>query len=455
MVRIFKVYYPLRVPFLLFSDAMIVGLSFVLAAIVLFQEDSYFLLTYDNGFVKIAVLTVLCVVGLHYFDLYDLRKIGFISETYFRLLVVLGTFTLFLAVFAGVFPQFLVGRGVLFLGTLLLTIGLLLWRFVFQRICQAEIFREPILILGDRKASADLNKIIREREDLGWEPVFFEDVRGQGRNGREQESVRELSSRLRIRRVIVAFEERRGRMPVQDLAWLRASGVTVEEAATVLEKLTGRIDLRFTSASWLAFSTGFHLSPLSRLQKQLFSMLLSLILVVISFPLAVLIALAIKLETRGPMLIRQRRVGQNGRFFYTLKFRSMTEQSESNGFAPAQANDSRITRVGRFLRRWHLDELPQLINILRGEMSFVGPRPFVPEWEEQLKEAIPFYPLRHVVKPGLTGWAQIMRGYCETVEDNREKLEFDLFYIKNMSWPLDLWIIFQTGKFVLFGRGAQ
>ncbi len=455
MVRIFKIYYPLRVPFLLFSDAMIVGLSFVLAAIVLFQEDSYFLLTYDSGFVKIAVLTVLCVVGLHYFDLYDLRKIGFISETYFRLLVVLGTFTLFLAVFAGVFPQFLVGRGVLFLGTLLLTIGLLLWRFVFQRICQAEIFREPILILGDRKVSTDLNKIIRERGDLGWEPVFFEDVRGQGKNGREQESLRELSSRLQIRRVIVGFEERRGRMPVQDLAWLRVSGVTVEEAATVLEKLTGRIDLRFTSASWLAFSAGFHFSPLRRLQKQLFSMLLSLILVVISFPLAVLIALAIKLETRGPMLIRQRRVGQNGRFFYTLKFRSMTEESESNGFAPAQANDPRITRVGRFLRRWHLDELPQLINILRGEMSFVGPRPFVPEWEEQLEEAIPFYPLRHVVKPGLTGWAQIMRGYCETVEDNREKLEFDLFYIKNMSLALDLWIIFQTGKFVLFGRGAQ
>ena len=455
MVRIFKVYYPLRVPFLLFSDTMIVGLSFVLAAIVLFQEDSYFLLTYDNGFIKIAVLTVLCVLGLHYFDLYDLRKTGFIREIYFRLLVVLGTFTLFLAVFAAVFPQFIVGRGVLFLGTLLLTIGLLLWRFVFQRICQAEMFREPILILGDRKASTDLSKIIREREDMGWEPVFFEDVRGQGRNGREQESVRALSSRLRIRRVIVAFEERRGRMPVQDLAWLRASGVTVEEAATVLEKLTGRIDLRFASASWLAFSTGFHFSPLRRLQKRLFSMLLSLILVVISFPLAVLIALAIKVETRGPMLIRQRRVGQNGRFFYALKFRSMTEESESNGFAPAQANDSRITRVGRFLRRWHLDELPQLINILRGEMSFVGPRPFVPEWEEQLEKAIPFYPLRHVVKPGLTGWAQIMRGYCETVEDNREKLEFDLFYIKNMSWALDLWIIFQTGKFVLFGRGVQ
>lgn len=455
MVRIFRVYYPLRVPFLLLSDVFIVSFSFVLAAILLFQEDSFILLANNNGFWKIGLLTVLCVVSFHFFDLYDLRKISPITETYFRLLVVLGAFTFLVAALAVVYPPLLIGRGVLLLGTILLTVGLAVWRFLFRQLFRTELFREPLLVVGDEEASRELSQSVSARTDVGWEPVFFDHARGQGQNGDERESLVDVVSRLGIRRVVVAFKERRGRMPIQDLAWLRANGVRVEEAATVLEKLTGRIDLRFASASWLAFSSGFDVTGLRRLQKRLFSLLLSLGLILISFPFVVLIALAIKLESKGPILIRQHRIGEKGRLFYAWKFRSMVEDAATKGFKPAQENDSRVTRVGRFLRPWHLDELPQLINVLRGEMSFVGPRPFVPEWEEQLGKAIPFYPLRHVVKPGLTGWAQINRGYCETVEDNREKLEFDLFYIKNMSWTFDLWIIFQTVKIVLFDRGVR
>lgn len=455
MVRIFRVYYPLRVPFLLLSDVFIVSFSFVLAAILLFQEDSFILLANNNGFWKIGLLTVLCVVSFHFFDLYDLRKISPITETYFRLLVVLGAFTFLVAALAVVYPPLLIGRGVLLLGTILLTVGLAVWRFLFRQLFRTELFREPLLVVGDEEASRELSQSVSARTDVGWEPVFFDHVRGQGQNGDERESLVDVVSRLGIRRVVVAFKERRGRMPIQDLAWLRANGVRVEEAATVLEKLTGRIDLRFASASWLAFSSGFDVTGLWRLQKRLFSLLFSLGLILISFPFVVLIALAIKLESKGPILIRQHRIGEKGRLFYAWKFRSMVEDAATKGFKPAHENDSRVTRVGRFLRPWHLDELPQLINVLRGEMSFVGPRPFVPEWEEQLEKAIPFYPLRHVVKPGLTGWAQVNRGYCETVEDNREKLEFDLFYIKNMSWTFDLWIIFQTVKIVLFDRGVR
>lgn len=452
MVRIFRIYYPLWTPFLLLSDILIVSLSFVLAAVLLFQEDSYILLTNNNGFWKIGFLTLLCVVSFHYFDLYNLRTIRPLREANFRLLVVLGTFTLLVAGLAIVFPAIVIGQGVLFLGTILLTVASLTWRFLFRHLSQVKLFREPVLVVGDEETCRALSASIPGRSDIGWEPVLFDQVRGQGQNGGKPESMLEVATRLGIRRVVVAFKERRGRMPIHDLARLRAHGVSVEEAATVLEKLTRRIDLRFASASWLAFSSGFHVSRLRRIQKWLFSFLFASVLVVFCWPIALLLMIAIKLESRGPVLIRQRRVGREGRIFRALKFRSMVEDAESNGFQPAQENDTRITRVGRIIRRWHLDELPQLINILRGEMSFVGPRPFVPEWEGRLEKEIPFYPLRHVVKPGLTGWAQINRGYCETIEDNREKLEYDLFYIKNMSLTFDLWIIFQTGKIVLLGR---
>ncbi len=190
--------------------------------------------------------------------------------------------------------------------------------------------------------------------------------------------------------------------------------------------------------------------------KRLFDMALSSLGIVISLPLWIIFALAIKMEDGGPVFYRQERVGKNKRVFRLFKFRSMIVDAEKEtGAVQATEDDPRVLKTGRLLRATAMDELPQLINILKGDMSFVGPRPFVPEWEEQLEAKIPFYSLRHMVKPGLTGWAQINRGYCETVEDNREKLELDLFYIKNLSVPLDLWIVFQTGKIVLLDQWSE
>jgi len=449
MVRIFRIYYPSRVALLVATEACLISLSFIFAAYLLFQSDSFLLLRYDQGLLKIAALTIACVLGLHYCDLYNLREIGPVSVANFRLLLVLGLFAISVAVVEKLFPGISLAPGVIFVGTVLLVINLFTWRLIFSRVCRTEALREDVLLVGDANRCQELASLIGGRGDLGWRPVCYDP---SGANGIGVEDILSCVRRLRAHRVIVAFNERRGRLPINDLARVRMAGVQVEDAATVIEKLLGRMDLRFTRPSVLAFSSGAEGRALSTVLRRLCSILLSLTLLTIALPAIALIAILIRVDSPGPIVIRQPRIGKNGRVFYARKFRSMVKGSEHNGFRPAQANDARITRVGRVLRRWHLDELPQLLNILRGDMSFVGPRPFVPEWETQLEQDIPLYGLRHLVKPGLTGWAQINYGYCETLEDNRRKLELDLYYIKNVSVLFDLWIVFETTKLVLFGR---
>jgi sugar transferase (PEP-CTERM system associated) len=270
------------------------------------------------------------------------------------------------------------------------------------------------------------------------------------------EDIDRIVATRHVDRIVVGLSDRRGRLPIEQLLRAKMSGVRVEDATTTYERLTGKILLDGLKPSWLIFSDGFRASRITRFVKRMLDLSLSIILAIVSLPFMALTALAIRLDSPGPLLYSQERVGENGAVFKIFKFRSMRRDAELAGKPVwARDNDDRITRTGRFIRTTRLDELPQLWNVVRGDMSFVGPRPERPYFVRQLAEAIPFYIERHVVKPGLTGWAQVKYRYGSSVEDAIEKLRYDLYYIKHASIALDLSIVFDTVKVILFGHGAR
>ena len=260
----------------------------------------------------------------------------------------------------------------------------------------------------------------------------------------------------RVNRIIVAMRDRRGKLPVELLLSLKSRGVLIQDGPDVYEAITGKVPIESLRLGWLLFSPGFHLSHFLLIYKRLASMLVSLVGLLLSLPLLPFIALAIKVTSAGPVLYRQKRVGRDGIVFDCYKFRTMRADAEADsGPTWAGDDDPRITRLGRLLRTSRLDEVPQLWNVLRGDMSLIGPRPERPEFVEWLSREIPFYHLRQSVRPGITGWAQVRYKYGSSVEDAKEKLRYDLFYIKNMSPGLDFIILFETTKTILLGRGAK
>jgi sugar transferase (PEP-CTERM system associated) len=289
---------------------------------------------------------------------------------------------------------------------------------------------------------------VQERNDV---PV----VRQHDILGTPEDMDRIIRSR-HVDRIVVGLSDRRGRLPIEPLLRAKLSGVRVEDATTTYERLTGKILIDDLKPSWLIFSDGFRASRGTRFIKRMIDLALSILLGLITLPLMVLTAIAVKLESAGPALYCQERVGENGRIFNIFKFRSMRMDAEQPGQPIwARENDERVTRVGRVIRLTRLDELPQLWNVMRGDMSFVGPRPERPFFVDHLAADIPFYMQRHAVKPGLTGWAQVKYRYGSTIEDAMEKLRYDLYYIKHLSIVFDLTIVLDTVKVILFGKGAQ
>ncbi len=264
-----------------------------------------------------------------------------------------------------------------------------------------------------------------------------------------------LIEKERPEKVIVAMEDRRGHLPTEALLTLKAEGVDVLDALSFYERLTGKISLEHLKPSWLLFGEGFRRGVSIRAAQRSLDLILSTVGLVLSLPLLLFVPLLIRLDSSGPVFYRQERMGRGGRVFQLLKFRTMRPDAEGNGPVWAIEDDPRVTRVGRFLRKWRLDEVPQMINVLRGEMSFVGPRPERPVFVRLLSEKIPYYPLRHSVRPGITGWAQVRYRYGASVEDAAEKLKYDLYYVKNSSLFLDLSILFQTARVVLLAEGSR
>ena len=465
MIRLFKVYYPLRTVVLLAGEALIVGLSFV-AGMLLMQQlqgreygllrvsDELFI---EGGYLKILVVTGIVLLVSHGFDLYDRPKtVGNLDQA-FRLLFVLGFVVLALALVLKINPALLPGRGSAGWGAIILVFALFGWRAIYGWLVQQPLLRERVYILGTGDRALRLLNGLRQRSDLGIEVVGWTGhVEGELTRQAVASHLLSLVRSRGVHRVIVALRDRRRTLPVEELLAIRLSGVKVEEATSWLEKITGRIEVEQLNPSWLIFSEGFQFTGVFQFLRRLFSILVSAAVLVVVSPLLPFIIMAIRLDSPGPILYRQKRVGRGGRHFHCFKFRTMRQDAEADtGATWAMDNDPRITRVGQFLRLSRLDEIPQLWCVLKGDMAFVGPRPERPEFVEWLSREIPYYGVRHIVRPGITGWAQVRYKYGNTLEDAREKLQYDLFYIKNASMSLDLLILFQTVKIVLLGRGAQ
>ena len=334
----------------------------------------------------------------------------------------------------------------------ILTVALFGWRLGFlQWLVQLPILVERVYVLGTGERAQRVVQGLRQNPELGVEIASWTGkMEGAVTSDAVATHLMEVVHKQKVHRVIVAMPDRRGTIPMQELLELRMHGVKIEEATSWLEKISGKIEVENLYPSWLVFGVGFRRNGFLRAIRRGLSFGISLVGLVLALPLIPLIMLAIRLDSAGPVFYTQTRVGKNGRLFKVIKFRTMRQDAEAaNGPQWAGDNDPRVTRVGHFLRSSRLDEIPQLWCVLKGEMAFVGPRPERPEFIDMLAKEIPFYGVRHMVRPGLTGWAQVKYKYGSTIGDAREKLQYDLFYIKNASIGLDLLIMFQTIKTVL------
>ena len=463
MVRLFKVYFPVRTLVLAFSEALLIVASMATVIFAKLGSDAGSLFVYEKAYTKIAILTAVGILCMYYNDLYDSLVLSNWREAMARLIQALGALCLVMAFLYYAYPSSRLEQDILLPGIFVLAGLLALDRIAFLAANRIPRFAERAILLGDGALAPLLAAEVNKRPELGICLLGYVTATRTAQGGihglpclGELENFVPLVQDEKIKRIIIALDDRRGRLPLESLLQLKAEGIRVEDGTDVYETVTGRVPLISLRPSWILFSRGFRISRGVLIYKRAFSLVFSTLTLLLSLPVMVLISLAIWLESPGPIIFRQKRIGKAGKVFVLYKFRSMREGANREGSqVPARENDERFTRVGRWIRRLRLDELPQLYNILRGDMYFVGPRPFVPEQEELCLREIPFYAQRLTIKPGATGWAQVNRGYCATLEDNVEKLQYDLFYIKNLSMGLDLFIIFRTIKILVLGRGGR
>jgi sugar transferase (PEP-CTERM system associated) len=417
-----------------------------------------------QGYLKAGVAAFFCLAAFYLFDLYDFLVMHDRKELVLRLVQALGLAWIALAISFYTFPSLMLGRGISLIALPLALTLMVAWRVSIHWVLGHPDFGERILIVGSGKLAVELAREVLNRPDAGYRIVGFvgTDAELLGKsliNPRVigmTEQLDEIVKRDGIDRIVVAMGERRGQFPTNKLLQLSLAGqVNIEEGASFYERLTGRVALNMIRPSWLIFTGRGRQAKLAEVSRAFVHWTVALIGAILSLPIVLITAIVIKLDSRGPVFYKQDRVGKNGRTFVLMKFRSMRVDAEQDGPVWATKGDARTTRVGRIIRKIRVDEIPQFWNILKGEMSFVGPRPERPHFVAQLAEEIPFYQQRHLIAPGLTGWAQIKYPYGASIEDARQKLQYDLFYIKNQSLFLDAIVLFETVKIILFGRGAQ
>lgn len=419
----------------------------------------------EDGVPKLLLIAGVCQLCLYYADMYDLRLVSDRRELCVGIVQALGSASFILAILYYWFPALIIGRGVFTVAAVLVMTVVISWRVVFEFLSRRVRPRERLLIVGTGAAAVSLaRELFDRRHELGVEIVGFVDpdpakVGAPVLNPGIVGTIEDIPSIVRARgvdRVVVSLADARGKLPMDKLLEMKLDGVSFDHLASVYEDYTGKIAVENLRPSWLIFSEGFKKGRVLCAAKRATDVLVSLLGIVLAAPIAMGVALAVRLTSSGPVLYHQSRVGQMGRLFTVHKFRSMRVDAEAlTGPVWASKNgDLRVTPVGRWLRRLRLDELPQFWNVLKGDMSFVGPRPERPEFVAQLTKEIPFYGQRHIVRPGLTGWAQVRYTYGASAEDALQKLQYDLFYIKNLSLSLDLFIITETVKTVILRRGA-
>lgn len=367
-----------------------------------------------------------------------------------------------IAVFFYMFPSAFIGRGVLGITFVVSMLSILLMRIIYVKVVNRTFLKRRILVVGAGVQASQIENRLRRKTDrenfiiVGYVALPKEQVAIRKENViNSDSSLKDLALHHGVDELVIAITERRKGFPTDQVLDCKLSGIEVVDVLTFFERQTGRLILEILNPSWLIFSDGFMHGAVRELSKRIFDIISSSALLILASPLMVFAAIAIFFEDRGPIFYRQVRVGQNWDLINILKFRSMRVDAEKHGAQFASKDDNRVTKIGRFIRKTRIDELPQLINVLKGDMSFVGPRPERPEFVEKFSDTIPYYAERHRIKPGITGWAQICYPYGASERDTMEKLQYDLYYVKNYSLFLDIMVLFQTAEVVLWGKGAR
>jgi sugar transferase (PEP-CTERM system associated) len=438
--------------------------AFIMAAVLRFGADLPEFERAEGPLWPTALLFgAVMIVCLLAFGLYSARQRARVFGIAMRVLAAVAAGVAVTAIICYIIPALRVGRGVMLLASVGALAGITLTRTVFSRLVHEDVFKRRVLVYGSGQGAAAIAQLRRRSDRRGFMVVGF--VRADGEAHALSVPVLdstlglfELCASHDVDEIVVAMEDRRRYFPLRELLDCRLAGVDVTELLTFLERETGRVRLDVLNPSWLIFGPGFRRDPLRLFSSRALDMVASLLILALTLPVLLAVATAVLIEDgwRAPVFYRQTRVGYGGRAFELLKFRSMRRDAETNGGARwAEKDDPRVTRMGEIMRKLHIDELPQILNVLRGDMSFVGPRPERPHFVTELAQKIPYYVERHCVKPGITGWAQLCYPYGSSEQDAIEKLQYDLYYIKNNSLLFDLSILVQTVEVVFTGKGAR
>jgi sugar transferase (PEP-CTERM system associated) len=463
MIRLFRVFVPTSVIALLLSETILIFSCFLLSSYIILESDPEVFLLYDGGLLRVTLVVLSVMLGLYFQNLYNDFRVRSRLILIQQLCLVIGIVFFSQALLTYISPALMMSRWIMILGCGMILVILPVWRVMYTGVLFRALGAQKLLFLGTNSVAMEIAEQLADHPELGLASVgFVDDKRDRGEKlpggpvlGGISD-LREIVGECKPDRIIVGLTERRQSLPVYDLLDLRFGGIRIEEAATTYESAFGRVSTRDLRPSQLVFTTELGPQPRNLMLQALYSTFVALVALVLAAPIMLLVALLVKLTSSGPILYRQTRVGMNGVPFTVFKFRTMrTDAEEGTGAVWAKKNDPRVTPIGRYLRASRLDEFPQLFNVLRGEMSVVGPRPERPEFVRTLTEQIPFYRQRHSVRPGITGWAQVNYKYGDTLEDTIIKLEYDLYYIKNLSPSLDLFIMFHTAKVMLFSSHGQ
>ncbi len=460
MPYILKKYYPVRNILFFLGEGLLIFLSIILVYLY-FSGWDIFLLDIVPDALRALTVTVIFQLTLYFFDLYDLGKLSSAVDTATHILQAFGIGCIILAGIYYRLPNLSISNKVFFSSYIAISIALLFWRSLYYLILQRRLFSQPLIIIGTGQMAEKITREVEEHDDSGYRIHAFIGQSPPMYNPRKAPLLPlgapliDTCKAIDVDQLVVALDDRRGTMPITSLLTCKLQGFDIHDGCTFYESITGKILVENVNPAWLIFSEGFQTSKLSYFFKRILDIFLSVIGLLCSLPVTGITALLIKLESPGPIFYLQKRVGLRGIPFMVIKFRSMRNDAEKDGAVWAQQNDTRVTKVGGFIRKVRIDEIPQMWNVLKGEMSFVGPRPERPVFVEKLTKTIPYYSLRHSVKPGISGWAQVCYPYGASETDALRKLEYDLYYIKNQSIFIDFLVIFRTVKTVLFQKGSR
>lgn len=453
-------YHPIRKIWFFLGEGLLIFFT-VLVTLVLFSSWRIFIIDPFEFYVRSFTVTFLFQFSFYLFDLYDLRTPESFFSTLIRLMQACGVGCIMLGVLYFVFPSVIIENNVFFHYYAVVLLLLFFWRWSYHLILEKKIFSKDIVLIGTGNIAGEIVREISSNQESGFNvraligstaPDFnFENISLVA-------SLKDLDTDVKfakVKQLVVALDDKRGAMPLVDLLDNKLQGKTIDDGISFYEAITGKILVEKVNPGWLIFSEGFDYGRMKHPVKRFCDLILATVGLILTLPVTIVTAILIKIESRGPVFYQQERVGERGATFTIVKFRSMRQDAEKNGAVWACQNDNRVTKIGDFIRKVRIDEIPQMWNVIRGDMSFVGPRPERPVFVEQLIKKLPYYSLRHTAKPGITGWAQICYPYGASEEDALRKLEYDLYYIKHQSFLFDALIIFRTIKTVLFKKGSR